>query len=344
MVCHCLSLDTSWHNNLTREYRSIMLHPYQPGKGHARRRPQQLDELVAPCSGNRLPEGTKTRQKQKDSKLCTTPSIFCLEMFDGWCEMITNWRLGKCWWCIYYICWCSMFDDVWAYCKPYLWMAETCVCQTLEIDEAMSILSKHPWQPQHTGQCRGKWSAFLTQRRKEYWPTEKSLKNHPWSWEILSYFCMILLDALAILTYIMARLCSFLHTLHFRSRYRFLRQVDLLPSLHFEIGLWPNDWPVDLTDKTHDSFEEHHLLLLAKQKHPAGKNMHESKETNQKAGTMPSMDCDYDYATTIYYSQGHWVIHVILNFESLAWNTDSDPHFLSPHGTNGFESMPDKVK
>lgn len=53
---------------------------------------------------------------------------------------------------------------------------------------------------------------------------------------------MILLDTLAILTCIIARLFCFLHTLHFRSRYRFLCQVDLLPSLHFEIGLWPNAW------------------------------------------------------------------------------------------------------
>ena len=178
MVHHGLSLDTSCHNNLTREYRSIMLHPYQPGKGHARRRPQQLDELVAPCSGNRLPEGTKMQQKQNDSKWCTTPAFLPL--------MIKNWRLGKCWWCYTVISWCSMFDDVWVYCKPYLWMAETCVCQTLEIDACVSILRKYPWQPQHTRQCRGSDLPFLTQRWKQEWPTEKSLKNHPWSWEMLA--------------------------------------------------------------------------------------------------------------------------------------------------------------
>ena len=143
---------------------------------------------------------------------------------------------------------------------------------------------------------------------------------------------MILLDTLAILTCIIARLFCFLHTLHCGSRYRFLCQVDLLSSLHFKIGLWPNAWHGSARSKGLPSkiwLTKRMVGLQSVIFCLPSKNIHESKGTNQKGGTMQTfMDYHYDYATTIYYSQGHWVIHVILNFKSLTWSTDSDPPFF----------------
>ena len=148
----------------------------------------------------------------------------------------------------------------------------------------------------------------------------------------------ILLDTLAILTYIMASLFCFLHTLHFRSRYRFLCQVDLLPSLHFEIGLWRNAWYGSARSKGRIFFcwpsKIIHEITWVKRNEPEGGNYADlyglwlwlCYYNLLQSGSLSHSLCHSDFflVPCLEYRFG--------------------PPFLSPHGTNGFESMPEEVK